>query len=144
MSTTEAQGTPAHATGTFDVTIKPAEPSELGRDAGLGRMTIDKVWTGGIQGTSKGEMTSSNVDGAMAYVALEKVTGTVAGRSGSFYFVHRATMTAGDAASAVLDVTVVPNSGTGELKGLTGTLQIRIDKGAHSYDFAYALPSAGH
>ena len=130
-----------HATGTFEVKVKPAESSEIGKEAGLGRMTIDKVWSGAIQGTSKGEMTSSAVDGAMAYVALEKMTVRVDGHDGTFYFVHRATMMAKDPSTAVLDVSVMPNSGTGDLKGIDGKLAIIIDKSGHSYDFEYTLPA---
>ena len=129
-----------HATGTFEVKVKPFEVSEIGKDAGLGRMTIDKVWSGAIQGTSKGEMTTSAVDSAMAYVALEKMTVSVDGHSGTFYFMHRATMMVTDPSSAVLQVTVVPNSGTGDLKGIAGTLAITIDKSGHSYDLEYTLP----
>ena len=68
-----------HATGTFEVKVKHSGASEIGTEAGLGHMTIDKVWSGGIQGTSKGEMTTTAVDGAMAYVALEKMTVRVGG-----------------------------------------------------------------
>ena len=78
--------------------------------------------------------------GSMAYAAVEQVTAAVAGRSGTFYFLHRATMMKGDAGSAVLEVTVVPNSGTGELVGLSGSLQIDTSGGGHSYDFTYQLP----
>lgn len=130
-----------HATGTFEVKVKPTETSEIGREAGLGRMTLDKVWHGSMEGTSKGEMTTAAVDGAMAYVALEKMTVKLDGHSGTFYFTHAASMLANNPASAVLAVTVVPNSGTDDLKGISGTLQINIDKGAHSYDFSYSLPS---
>ncbi len=129
-----------HATGTFEVKIKPAENSPNGKSAGLGTMTIDKVWSGGIEGTSKGEMLSTAESGAMAYVALEKVTAKVDGRSGTFVFMHRATMMANDPQSGAMDIAVMPNSGTGELAGLQGRLSIVIDKGAHSYDFAYTLP----
>ena len=130
-----------HATGTFEVKVKPAEASDIGKEAGVGRMTIDKVWSGAIKGTSKGEMTTSAVESSMAYVALEKMTVSVDGHSGTFYFMHRATMMVTDPSSAVLEVTVVPNSGTGDLKGIDGRLAITIDKTGHSYDFEYTLPA---
>lgn len=133
-----------HATGTFQVKISRAEPSELGREAGLGRMTIDKLWSGDIQGSSKGEMLTSNtaVTGSLAYAALELVTATLAGRSGSFYFLHRATMMQADPGSAVLEVSVVPQSGTGQLAGLTGELRLDMAGGDHHYEFAYELPQS--
>ena len=142
-----AQGTQKgrimHATGTFNVTIGKAEASDIGKSAGIGRMTIDKVWSGAIEGTSKGEMLStSEANGAMAYVALEKMTVKVNGRSGTFVFTHGATMLASDPVSGVLEVKVVPSSGTGELQGLEGKLSITVDKSGHSYDFAYTLPDS--
>lgn len=129
-----------HATGTFEVKVKPVEASDIGKEAGLSRMTIDKVWSGDIEGTSKGEMTTSTVDKLMLYIALETMTVMLDGRTGSFVLWHRATMTPGDASSAFLEVTVVPGSGTGDLKGIEGKLAIIIDKAGHSYDFEYTLP----
>jgi hypothetical protein len=131
-----------HATGTFQVKVQPTEASEIGKAAALGRMTIDKVWSGGIEGTSQGEMTTSSVEGAMAYVALEKVTAKIDGHSGSFVFMHSATMMASDPASGFMTITVMPNSGTGSLKGIQGKLTIVIDKSGHSYDFEYSLPQS--
>jgi hypothetical protein len=132
-----------HAIGTFKVTMGKAEASDIGKSAGIGRMTIDKVWSGTIEGTSKGEMlASSEANGAMAYVALEKMTVKINGRSGTFVFTHGATMLANDPATGVLEVKVVPASGTGELQGIEGTLSITIDKNGHSYDFAYTLPGS--
>lgn len=128
-----------HATGTFQVSVKPAEASEIGKAAGLGRMTIDKVWSGAIEGTSKGEMTTSAVGTTMLYVALETMTVKVNGKSGTFVFAHKATMNTTDPKSGVMDITVVPDTGTGELKGIAGSLQIMIDKSGHSYDFSYTL-----
>jgi hypothetical protein len=130
-----------HATGTFNVTMGKADSTTIGQAAGIARMTIDKVWSGAIEGTSKGEMLSSGeANGAVAYVALEKMTVKVDGKSGTFLFRHGATMMMSDPSSAVLDVMVVPQSGTGELVGLEGKLAITIDKSGHSYDFAYTLP----
>ena len=126
-----------HATGTFDVKLTP-QAAEDG-DAGLGRMTIDKQFHGDLEGTSKGFMLSSAgtiVKGSGGYVAMEKVTGTLKGRAGSFVLQHSGTMTRG---TPQLSVTVVPDSGAGELEGITGTLTIKIDQGKHSYTFDYSL-----
>ncbi|MEK6397197.1 MAG: DUF3224 domain-containing protein [Terriglobus sp.] len=130
-----------HATGTFQVSVKAAEASEIGKAAGLGRMTIDKVWSGAIEGTSKGEMITSAVGTTMVYVALETMTVKVNGKSGTFVFAHKATMNTADPKSGAMDITVVPDTGTGELKGIEGSLQIVIDKSGHSYDFSYTLPT---
>ncbi len=132
-----------HATGTFEVKVAPVDVSDIGKQAGVGRMTIDKVWSGSLSGTSKGEMlTSLTPDtGAMGYVALELVTAKLDGRSGSFYFIHNASMNRNDPKSGVMQITVLPGSGTGELSGLRGTLTIIIDgAGKHSYTFDYELP----
>ncbi len=129
-----------HATGTFKVDVKPAEASEIGKAASLRRMTIDKVWSGGIEGASRGEMTVTAVGPAMAYVALEKMDVKIDGKAGTFVFAHKATMDANDPKSGVMDIRVLPNTGTGALAGIEGSLQITIDKSGHSYDFSYTLP----
>jgi hypothetical protein len=132
-----------HAKGTFNVTMGKADVTEIGQSANIGRMTIDKVWSGAIEGTSKGEMLSSGeANGAMVYVALEKMTVAVNGKSGTFIFRHGATMMTSDPSSATLDVTVVPQSGTGDLTGIEGKLTIIVDKSGHTYDFAYTLPGS--
>lgn len=131
------------AKGTFEVKIGPAEGTAIEKKAGVGRMTIDKTWSGDLQGNSKGAMLTGATEstGAMAYVALEKVEGKLGGKTGTFYFSHTATMTKGDAASGVLKIVVVSGSGTGELTGLSGELKINIDpKGGHAYVFDYELP----
>jgi hypothetical protein len=126
-----------HASGAFDVklapeTVTPADPS-------LGRMSIDKVFHGALDGTSKGAMLSvgNPSAGAAAYVALETVTATLDGRAGSFTLMHNATMLKGE---GTLNITVVPGSATGALEGLTGKMAIRIESGKHFYDFDYTLP----
>jgi hypothetical protein len=132
-----------HAAGTFDVKVAPVDVSDIGKQAGVGRMTIDKVWSGDLSGASKGEMLTSLTPstGAMGYVALELVTAKLDGRSGSFYFIHNATMNRNDPKSGVMQITVLVGSGTGELSGLRGTLTIIIDAaGKHSYTFDYELP----
>ena len=127
------------ATGRFDVKLGPVA-SDAG--TGLGRMSLDKVFHGEIEATSSGEMlTAMSASGSSgAYVAVERVRGTLLGKPGSFALVHRGVMTQG---RQELSITVVPDSGTGELQGLEGTLVIRIEPGgAHFYDFAGTLP--GH
>ncbi len=130
-----------HATGTFDVKITPADPSDIARAADTGRMTIDKAWTGGLSGTSKGEMLTgiTKENASMAYVAMERFTGSVDGHTGTFLFSHSAEML--NNAPTKFDVTVVPGSGTGALKGLNGKLDITIDGKTHTYNFAYILPA---
>ena len=131
-----------HARGTFVVKINPAEAAALSQEAGIGRMTIDKTFSGDIEGTSKGEMLTAGTEstGAMAYVAMERVTGKLNGRSGSFLLMHNASMLKSDPASGVMQILVVPQSGTGEFAGLSGKLIIAIDAGKHSYDMEYELP----
>jgi hypothetical protein len=131
----------SHASGTFDVKLTP-QAGEDGADAGLGRMSIDKQFHGDLEGASKGFMLSSAttvVKGSGGYVGMERVTGTLKGRAGSFILQHSGTMTRG---TPQLSVTVVPDSGTGQLTGLAGTLTIKIDQGKHSYEFDYTLPEA--
>jgi len=127
-----------HASGTFDVKLTP-QAAEDG-DAGLGRMAIDKQFHGDLEGTSRGFMLSSAatvVKGSGGYVAIERVTGALKGRKGTFVLQHSGTMTRG---TPLLSVTVVPDSGTGQLEGIAGTLTIKIDNGKHSYVFDYTLP----
>ena len=128
-----------HASGTFDVKVTP-QAAEEGSDTGLGRMSLDKQFHGDLDGTSKGFMLASAatvVKGSGGYVAMERVTGTLKGRTGSFVLQHSGTMTRG---TPQLSVTVVPDSGTGQLEGLTGTMAIKAADGKHSYDFEYTLP----
>ncbi len=126
------------AAGTFDVKVAPLT-SYNSDDAFMGRMSIDKQFHGALEATSKGEMLSSmdRAVGSGAYVAIERVTGTIAGRQGAFALYHIGTM---DRGKPQLSVKVVPDSGTGQLAGLTGTMTIDIDAGNHSYGFDYSLP----
>lgn len=126
------------ATGTFEVKLLPQ--SDEGYDAGgtLGRMTIDKTFTGDIVGSSTGQMLTamSAVKGSAAYVAVERITGTVHGKRGSFSLHHTGLMNRG---APSLSVSVVPDSGTEELVGITGTLNIIIANRVHSYEFDYDI-----
>ncbi|MEO7102599.1 MAG: DUF3224 domain-containing protein [Gemmatimonadaceae bacterium] len=128
-----------HAVGTFEVKVKMLG-TYSSDDPTLARMSIDKVFHGDLEGTSKGEMLSAGtpVKDSAGYVAIERVTGTLAGRKGSFVFQHSATMTRGVPS---LSVTVVPDSGTGSLTGLTGVLKIIIDSDSHAYEFDYDIPA---
>ena len=129
--------------GTFDVKSRPVPSSGFETGAGISRIEIDKTWSGPLSGQSKCEMLSSFTEstGAMAYVAMERFEGTLEGRTGSFYFGHTATMQKGDPASGVMHVSVVKNSGTGQLRGLTGELSIEIKEGKHFYKFNFTLPN---
>jgi hypothetical protein len=127
-----------HATGTFEVKLTPQATDA----AGLGRMAIDKQFHGDLEAVSKGEMLSAmtEVKGSAGYVAMERVTGRLGERSGSFVLQHSGSM---DRGAASLAVTVVPDSGTGQLAGLAGKMAIVIEGGKHSYEFEYTLPEAG-
>jgi Protein of unknown function (DUF3224) len=126
-----------HAAGTFDVKLTPQSRED--EDWAPARMKIDKKFHGDLEAVSKGEMLSEGTptQGSAAYVAIEKVTGTLRGRSGAFVLQHCATMTRG---VPQLSITVVPDSGTNELVGLTGRLSINFGA-KHSYEFEYALES---
>ncbi len=129
------------ARGTFEVQIAPL-PGDVYADAStLGRMTIDKQLSGDLAGTGKGQMLTGmgSVKGSAAYSAIERVTGTLAGKRGSFVLQHTGVMTRG--AQSLL-ITVVPDSGTEELTGITGTFRIIIEGKQHSYEFEYAFPAA--
>jgi hypothetical protein len=133
----------AHASGPFDVKLVPQAPDGKFEDASMGRMTIDKQFHGDLEATSKGQMLTAmtEVKGSAGYVAIERVTGTLrtpnGARAGTFFLQHTGTMTRG---VPHLSVTVVPDSGTGQLAGLTGKMTINIADGKHSYDFDYTLP----
>src|SRR5579864_2138282 len=128
------------ATGAFDDKVVPQKPdTQIARAANLGRLTIDKRFHGDLEGISKGEMLAmqSDVKGSAGYVALERVTGKLKGRSGSFVLQHSASMTRGSAESTIV---VVPDSGTGELAGLSGTMRIQVAAdGSHSYQFEFTI-----
>jgi hypothetical protein len=124
------------AVGTFDVKLT-AQDDKTGEPM-LGRMTIAKQFHGDLDGTSQGQMLTAMTDvkGSAGYVAMEKVTGTLRGRSGTFALQHSGTM---DRGAQSLAISVVPDSGTGQLIGLSGTMKIIIADGKHSYEFDYTL-----
>ena len=136
--TLKVNAMPSHATGSFDVNLVPQ--SLANADAGplMGRLSINKTFSGDLQATSQGEMLSAGtaVKGSAGYVAMERVTGTLHGKSGSFVLQHSGTMNRG---VPQLSVSVVPDSGTDELTGLSGMLTIQIADGKHSYAMNYEI-----
>lgn len=130
-----------HAHGTFEVKVKPqAADNDEARSAGLARLSLDKRFSGALDASGRGEMLASG-DGSQrsgAYVAMEKVDGTLDGREGSFVLVHRSLMR--DGVPEEWTVTVVPGSGTGALTGIEGAMKIRVEGGRHFYDLDYRLP----
>jgi Protein of unknown function (DUF3224) len=126
--------------GTFEVKMTPQKPDNAEAEAAaIGRMSLEKKFHGALEATSIGQMLAfmTEVKGSAGYVAMEKVTGTLDGRSGSFVLQHSGTMNRG---ATALALAVVPDSGTGQLAGLAGTMGIKVEGGQHFYEFAYSLP----
>jgi hypothetical protein len=125
------------ATGPFDVIVTP---QEIPPDAAVARMLLHKEFHGDLEGEAKGEMLAASeaLTGAAVYVAIDRVSGTLHGRSGSFLIAHRGTM---NSDGQKLEIIIVPGSGTGLLAGITGTLGIRIDEKKHFYTIDYELPA---
>lgn len=128
------------AKGTFDVQLTPQDAATDIGATKIGRMKIDKQFQGELAASSLGEMLAmrTDVQGSAGYVAMERVTGTLHGRTGSFVLQHSGTMNRGVAS---LDLNVVPDSGSGELAGLTGSMKIEIVEGKHRYIMDYVLPA---
>ncbi|MGB6482638.1 MAG: DUF3224 domain-containing protein [Candidatus Acidiferrales bacterium] len=129
-----------HAKGTFEPTLVPQGPEDKTEGSTLGRMSIAKKFHGDLEATSEGQMLTAGTDvkGSAGYVAIERVTGTLAGKHGSFVLQHSGTLTR---SAPQLSVTVVPDSGTGQFAGITGTMTIKIEAGGkHFYEFDYMLP----
>ena len=130
----------SRAKGPFEVKVAPLALSEVAQDPALGRMSIDKQYHGDLEGTAKGEMlTGGNAaSGSGVYVAVERVSGTLGGKKGSFLLYHHATMTQG---KPDLTIMVAPESGTDQLAGISGRMNIIFEAGGkHAYDFEYTLP----
>lgn len=128
-----------HAKGTFDVKVIPQKPdNKEAETAKLGRMSLDKRFHGDLEAMSTGEMLGAMTDvkGSAGYVAMERVRGTLQGRSGTFVLQHNGTMTRG---VPQMNVVVVPDSGTDGLVGLDGVMTIKIEEGKHFYEFEYTL-----
>ena len=131
-----------HARGPFDVKTLPQPRDEAVGDATIGRLALDKQFHGDLEASSKGEMLASRspVDGSAGYVAIERVVGVLSGKRGAFTLQHTGVMNRG---ARSLVITVVPDSGTEELTGIAGTMEIVIEGGKHSYVLAYELPVTG-
>ena len=125
-----------YASGTFEVKLVPQD--DKSEDATMGRMTINKQFHGDLEGVSKGQMLTAltSVEGSAGYVAIERVSGTLHGRSGSFALQHSSVMSRGEPQQNII---VVPDSGDGQLAGLAGRMTITIADGKHSYEFEYTL-----
>ena len=126
------------AKGSFTVEMKPQGDPGTADGVSLGRLLLQRRFEGELAATSQGEMLTAmtSVQGSAGYVAIERVTGTLHGKRGSFVFQHSGTMTRG---AQQLSITVVPDSGTGELSGLSGTFRLQIVDGKHLYEFDYQL-----
>jgi hypothetical protein len=127
------------ARGTFSVEMKPQGEPDAMDGVSLGRMLLNKKFEGELNGTGQGQMLTAltPIKGSAGYVAIERFTGTVHGRSGSFVLQHTGTMNQG---AQQLSIAVVPGSGTGALLGIDGTFRLDIADGEHRYEFEYTLP----
>jgi hypothetical protein len=124
-----------NASGTFDVTLTP---QPLAGESAMGSLALDKTFHGDLEATSKGHMLAFNttVKGSAGYVAMEQVSGVLQGKRGTFVLQHSGTMTKG---TPRLEVTVVPDSGTDELVGLSGSMKLDVSGGEHAYVFEYLI-----
>ena len=129
------------AKGTFEVKVTPLAAEENVGDPTIGRLSLDKTFSGDLTGTSKGQMLGigTGVKDSAGYVAAERVNGTLDGKKGTFALQHTGTMQGG---KFDLSVVVVPDSGTGELVGITGKMKIIIENGKHFYEFEYSFVKA--
>lgn len=129
----------ATAKGSFTVQLQPTGEPDVDDRISLARMLLDKRFDGDLVGTGRGQMLTAMtpVEGSAGYVAMERVTGTLHGRAGGFVFQHAGTMARG---AQSLSITVVPDSGTGALTGISGTFKLQIRDGKHFYEFSYELP----
>ena len=129
------------ATGSFEVNVQPLSNAEVSTDAMFGRFLLIKKFSGDLVADARGQMLSAGTvtQGSAGYVAIDHVTGTLDGRKGGFVLQHSGSMNKG---APALTISVVPDSGTGELTGISGTLIIRVDNKKHFYDFDYTLPES--
>ena len=130
------------ATGSFEVSLQPLSNAEITSDAMLGRLLLNKKFSGDLTASARGQMLSAGtaIKGSAGYVAIDHVTGNLEGRQGSFVLQHSGSMNRG---VPTLSIMVVPDSGTDELAGLSGTLSINVIDGKHFYDFIYSVPEQG-
>lgn len=129
-----------HAVGTFEVAMAPADAEVIEAGLGLSRYILSKTFTGGIRGVSSGQMLTGGPPGDTTgtYIALERVVGTLDGKEGAFLLAHRGDMSP---EGYTLSITVVPNSGTGALAGISGDFALTLEGGEHRYDLSYSLPN---
>lgn len=128
-----------HATGTFEVSVTPADPEVVEAGLGLSRYTLAKTFAGGMTGSGVGQMLAGGVSaGEGTYIALERFVGALDGRDGAFLLAHRGDR---NAQGYTLSITVVPGSGTGELAGISGDFALTLEGGEHRYDLSYSLPA---
>lgn len=129
------------AMGSFEVNLQSLSNAEVSSDALLGRILLTKKFSGDLQASARGQMLSAGTAtrGSAGYVAIDHVSGELDGRRGSFLLQHSGSMNRG---VPTLSIMVVPDSGTEELAGLTGTLSINIVDGKHFYDFLYSIPAS--
>jgi hypothetical protein len=139
--TTQKGANVTQAKGTFEVKVEPQGEADKADGSTLGRMSLDKKFHGDLEATSKGTMLTAGteVKGSAGYVAIERVTGTLNGKTGSFVLQHNATLSRG---TPLQNIIVVPDSGTGQLAGISGRFLVIIADGKHSYEFDYTLPAA--
>ena len=123
--------------GTFDVTMHPEPPYSERDGVTLARAVFDKTFHGPLTATGRVEFLSVRAGENAAYVALERIEGTLDGRAGSFVVTHRALASR---AAKTLQIEVVPGTGTGALAGLEGTIDVEIVEKKHHYTMTYALP----
>jgi predicted DNA-binding protein (MmcQ/YjbR family) len=137
-----ASAKPRVASGSFQVEMKPQREPLAAQGVSLGRLALNKRFEGDMVGVGVGEMLTAMTatQGSAGYVAIERFTGTVHGREGSFVFQHSGSMARG---TQSLSIAVVPDSGSGELLGLAGRFTLRIEQGRHYYTFEYTLPTRG-
>jgi hypothetical protein len=130
--------TDLQANGPFEVKLAPQPAEEAAGSPAIARMLLDKQFHGDLEATSKGTMLAAGtaIQGSAGYVAIEHVTGALHGRTGTFVLQHTGIMTRG---TPTLTITVVPDSGTGELTGLSGTMAIDRTDGKHTYAFTYTF-----
>jgi len=130
-----------YASGSFEVNMQPLSNADVSTDAMFGRFLLMKKFSGDLVAEGRGQMLSAGTvtQGSAGYVAIDQITGTLAGRKGSFVLQHSGTMNRG---APGLSITVVPDSGTAGLAGLSGTLKINIVDKKHFYEFDYSLPES--
>ncbi len=127
------------AVGPFEVKMLPVESLPEAPGSALARMTLDKQFHGELEAVGQGQVLtaiSSEVKGSAGYVAIERVTGVLHGRAGSFVLQHSSRMERGVPTQSV---TIVPDTGTGGLVGISGSMRIRIEERQHFYDLEYEL-----